>query len=128
MLEDLSVARAGGRTGAIARDDAFAAVDALADFHAVWWDSPQLASLSWMPRRGQEVHTIVHGDVSPDSLFFGVDDAAVAAIGWRRAFLAPDGVPDLVQFLGNLDDAQLDRDGPALVARYRERLAERRGM
>lgn len=122
VLEDLADARA-----VVTPADAPAVMDALADFHATWWDSPHLEELAWMPRRSSgDVRTVVHGDVRAENLFFDVDsgDVPVALVGWRTASLAPSGVADVVSFLrSTFDTAQLHRDGAALVMRYQQRLA-----
>jgi len=127
VLEDLAGARSCKRSAGVTAADAEAVVDALADFHVTWWDSPHLDELGWMPRRSSgDVRTVVHGSVRPESLFFDVDggDVPVALVGWRAASLAPSGIADVVSFLrSSLDAAQLDRYGAALVMRYQERLA-----
>lgn len=49
LLEDLSELRLGDQLAGCSGDDADRAIDALAAFHATFWESPALAGLDWLP-------------------------------------------------------------------------------
>lgn len=49
LLEDLGELRTADQTSGCAIEDAAATVDAIADHHAHWWESPQFASMPWLP-------------------------------------------------------------------------------
>jgi Ser/Thr protein kinase RdoA (MazF antagonist) len=48
LLEDLSAGRIGDQLAPCTIDEAAAAIIALGDFHAAWWEHPRLESLDWM--------------------------------------------------------------------------------
>lgn len=47
VLEDLGDVRPGHRLGGLDRDEATAVLEAIADMHAAWWDSPALHAAAW---------------------------------------------------------------------------------
>jgi Ecdysteroid kinase-like family len=49
LLEDLGHLRMGDQVAGASADDAAAALEALAHFHATFWTSPRLDDLDWMP-------------------------------------------------------------------------------
>ena len=51
LLEDLGSLAAGDQLKGLTPAEAGAAAEAIGRFHAYWWDSPELDSLAWMPRR-----------------------------------------------------------------------------
>src|SRR5690606_3968059 len=48
LLEDLAPARSGSRIDGCTLEQARIAVQQIANFHAIWWDSPQLDELHWL--------------------------------------------------------------------------------
>lgn len=50
LMEDLSRYRVGDQLGGATREDAEAAIDWLAPFHARWWGREDLEAFSWLPR------------------------------------------------------------------------------
>lgn len=55
VLEDFQHARQGDALGGCSPQDAFLVIDQLADFHAQWWNHPQLETFSWLPVWGGDV-------------------------------------------------------------------------
>jgi aminoglycoside phosphotransferase (APT) family kinase protein len=51
ILEDLSLLSAGDQVRGVTRAQAEASVETIGRFHAAWWESANLESLTWMPRR-----------------------------------------------------------------------------
>ena len=49
IIEDLSGYALGDQVAGVSPDDAGRAVEALARFHADWWETPALDALEWMP-------------------------------------------------------------------------------
>lgn len=52
VLEDLLSARQGDALSSCSVQDAALMIDQLAQFHAQWWEHPQLETLVWLPRWG----------------------------------------------------------------------------
>lgn len=50
VMEDLSLYRVGDQVAGASREDAEAAIDWLAPFHARWWGRDDLEAFAWMPR------------------------------------------------------------------------------
>lgn len=50
VMEDLSLYRVGDQVAGASREDAEAAIDWLAPFHARWWGRDDLEAFSWLPR------------------------------------------------------------------------------
>ena len=48
LLEDLAPARSGSRVAGCSLDQAEIAVSHIANFHATWWEKPQLEEISWL--------------------------------------------------------------------------------
>ncbi len=48
LLEDLAPARSGSRVAGCSLDQAELAIHQVADFHAAWWEKPQLEEISWL--------------------------------------------------------------------------------
>ena len=51
LLEDLSALTAGDQVQGLTPTQARASVETIGQFHAIWWESTQLESLTWMPCR-----------------------------------------------------------------------------
>lgn len=49
LLEDLAATRLGDQLAGASIEDARTTIGELAKLHAAWWNSPRLASLTWMP-------------------------------------------------------------------------------
>lgn len=54
LLEDVSNARGGDLVRGCSLDEAACVVEALAEMHARWWNSPELASFAWVPAPDDE--------------------------------------------------------------------------
>jgi thiamine kinase-like enzyme len=52
VLEDFQNVHQGDVLGGCSRADATLVIEHLAQFHAQWWDHPQLETFSWLPRWG----------------------------------------------------------------------------
>jgi len=50
LLEDLSPARLGDQLEGLAPEDAGKAIDAAAELHGAWWESPELPGMDWLLR------------------------------------------------------------------------------
>lgn len=82
----------------------------------------------WRQRQGDPV-TVVHGDLRPDNLLYGVDPSApaIAVVDWQTASLGL-GATDVAYLVGGaLEPDRRRRVEDDLVATYREHL-ERRGV
>lgn len=56
LMEDLGHLEAGDQLAGVTPARAGAVLDALAAFHATWWESPRLAELDWLPRQDDPVY------------------------------------------------------------------------
>jgi hypothetical protein len=56
IMEDLGHMEAGDQLAGITPSRAGSIIDALASFHATWWDSPKLDELDWLPRQDDPVY------------------------------------------------------------------------
>lgn len=56
LMEDLGHLEAGDQLAGITPSRAGAVIDALAAFHALWWESPRLDELTWLPRQDDPVY------------------------------------------------------------------------
>ena len=54
IMEDLSNAIQGDSVTGCSQEEAQTAINMLADFHAYWWESPNLELLDWMPFKDSE--------------------------------------------------------------------------
>ncbi|MEO7666721.1 MAG: oxidoreductase family protein [Dehalococcoidia bacterium] len=88
LLEDVTNGREGDVLNGCTIDEAASVVEALARMHAVWWDSPELVMLDWLPAPNSEA-----------ALDLGRE---IAAPAWR-AFLKKAGqhMPARLIALGN---------------------------
>jgi hypothetical protein len=50
LLEDLAPARSGDWVAGCTIEQAELAIRQIAEFHATWWDSPELAKMTWLPQ------------------------------------------------------------------------------
>ena len=92
LLEDLGHLRAGDHLAGASDEEAVAAVEALARWHAAWWDDPDLADRSWLPASTDPV-IAGYGEIFDltwamcvDRLGGVGDDTAAAARAGRRWF------------------------------------------
>ncbi len=65
LLEDMNYARQGDSVAGCSLDDARRCIGQLARFQAVWWDSPLLHRLHWMPLK--EAEAAVYQELYPDA-------------------------------------------------------------
>jgi hypothetical protein len=88
LLEDVTSGREGDVLNGCTIDEATGVVEALARMHAAWWDSPELATLGWLPAPNSRA-----------ALDLGQE---IAAPAWR-AFLKKAGehMPPRLIALGN---------------------------
>ena len=49
LLEDMSTARVGDQLAGCNLEDAQTAIRKVAEFHASWWDNPNVANIKWLP-------------------------------------------------------------------------------
>lgn len=85
LLEDLAPAQSGSREAGCTPEQADLAVTRIAEFHAYWWESPQLAGLDWI--------------TDPS---FDHDELVEAHAGWWPEFMRQAGhqLPDELIALG----------------------------
>lgn len=55
ILEDVSDNTIGDQVKGLTPEQACAAIQAIAPFHAHWWNHPALANLTWMPIENLEI-------------------------------------------------------------------------
>jgi hypothetical protein len=56
IMEDLGHMEAGDQLAGITAARAGSIIDALASFHATWWDTPELDTLTWLPTQDSSVY------------------------------------------------------------------------
>jgi hypothetical protein len=56
LIEDMDPARVGDEVASCSPAEAELAVRSIAEFHAAWWESPELDKLEWMPYVNAPVH------------------------------------------------------------------------
>jgi hypothetical protein len=56
IMEDLGHMEAGDQLAGITAARAGSIIDALASFHAAWWDKPELDALTWLPTQDSPVY------------------------------------------------------------------------
>jgi hypothetical protein len=56
IMEDLGHLEAGDQLAGITVERAAAIIDALAAFHATWWESPELDKLDWLPTQDAPIY------------------------------------------------------------------------
>ena len=61
LLEDLASARAGDEVASCSVEDAESAITELAKYQALWWESPKLDAMDWMPFVNAPVHQSAEG-------------------------------------------------------------------
>jgi len=64
LLEDKSNARGGDLLQGCSLNEAALVVDALAEMHARWWDSPDLAGFAWLPAPNDELALEIGREIS----------------------------------------------------------------
>lgn len=58
VLEDLGDLRVGDQVAGAPRDDLERALRTAADLHGIWWDHPDLATMTWLPKGNDPVYKI----------------------------------------------------------------------
>ncbi len=62
LLEDMATSgRVGDQVAGCSEEEALLAVRELAKFHAIWWDSPKLQEITWLPRGSDLVRASMQG-------------------------------------------------------------------
>lgn len=59
LIEDMHPRRVGNQIEGCAPDEARAALERMAHFHATWWDHPKTLALDWIPYGRDPVHNFV---------------------------------------------------------------------
>ncbi len=80
LMEDLGGLEAGDQLAGVAPARAGAVLDALAGFHASWWESPRLAELDWVPVQNDPLYVAALPPIIA---------AGVAALGAYEDVLPP---------------------------------------
>ena len=82
VIEDLSGLTSGDQVKGLTVEQARAAIDAIAPFHAQWWNHPELAALTWMPLENLDIHHLfaqhwpavryqLYSELTPEELAVG---------------------------------------------------------
>ncbi|MEO3787722.1 phosphotransferase [Actinocorallia sp. B10E7] len=106
ILEDLTPGRPGDQLAGVTVEEAAAAVDELAVLHAAGWDSPDLASLSWLNRHSTASAEFTAAMVT--GLYEGFRDRYAERLAPEALALIEDFLPHLAAYLA-------PRSGPSTL-------------